>query len=390
MAMSNEEKKITAATPPVTRHVDTPNLATYNIPNPSQYSVGIKPANGNTSQPDDRAKYTFTEDQLWDKNGKPKDTSDFYNYTPGPDQDPERPQDAGFQQPGDNRTFRQRFIDENKSPILTEEEERKQNRRRRLKTIIAAIGDGVGAIGSMVNGAKGMLPTQYTSKSLTEKLQERWKEIDREREAKIREWRAQLARAEQLDQNANYRDALAKARDEAARIKAEEAKNRNTNRDSRTQMQNNKDQAAIDLNEKRGNLVDAQTTTERGKPAVQQSQIERNRNTGKAALISANKKGTGKGGTSKNSKGEFEVYDKDGNLVGTYKTKAAADQKARQLGTYVEKTVEKEDDKTDRKHRTTTTRTTGGYAGKPAPKPAPKPTQQKSKPASGKKNRLGL
>lgn len=193
---------------------------------------------------------------------------------------------------------------------LTPEQEMEMAKRRKRQSVASAIGDGLSALANLYF-TKQYAPNVQGQGKLSEKNQARWDKWDAEIKANKKSYADAMRKAEQAERELQLkktnadRDFDLKERKQAA---YEARQNALAEQDSakKKYWQAKADAlergASLDEALKEANIAlkQAQTKTEEGKPAVQQSQIEKNKKQGDAALMnaSANQTRAAKSGSS--------------------------------------------------------------------------------------------
>lgn len=259
-----------------------------------------------------------------------------------------------------------------KEPTKEElEKERKKEKRERL---FAAIGDGISALSNLFFTTQ-YAPNMYDPNKETnsEKVENYWTNLRKEREANRRRYVDGYIKAEQADdlyaikqQNADVaaewkkadterKNAIAKAQGEVLAARAA------------------KDQSAADLAAKKLEYLMAGWPEEQAKKQAEidllkakKKQADAQTNNANASADEHRRRGTaswvgGKSGVSKYG-GEYIAYDKDGN-VRHFKQKGAAEQFAREQGTWL--TDYSNSTSTKYGITTTTRRPHGGHSVRP-------------------------
>lgn len=276
-----------------------------------------------------------------------------------------------------------------KQPTKEElEKERKKEKRERL---FAAIGDGISALSNLFFTTQ-YAPNMYDPNKETnsEKVENYWTNLRKEREANRRRYVDGYIKAKQADdlhaiqqQNADVaaewkkadterKNAIAKAQGEVLAARA--AKDQSAADLAAKKLEylmagwpeeQAKKQAEIDLLKAKKKQADAQTNNAN-------ASADEHRRRGTASWVSGKSGGSGgkKGGVSK-SGGEYIAYDKDGN-VRHFKQKGAAEQFAREQGTW--QTDYSNSTSTKYGITTTTRRPNGGHSVRP--KVPAKPTKK--------------
>lgn len=259
------------------------------------------------------------------------------------------------------------------NPQPTQEELEKRRKKEKREKLFASIGDGLNALSSIVNlyyTTKGA-PDMYKPKeSLSDKEHDRWERLHKEFDAKGKEYAAGMERARRLDDEAandrkKWKLYFAKekaARDaQAAALKRQTAKDAADKQYKADMVQLGKDK--LEVTKKHNRNME--------KIAAQNAQSNR---------IRAYKSGSGRGGSGDK---EFVAYTKDGKAL-YFKNAKAAEQRARQEGTWKEETATIKNMKSDG-FTTTTTVSEKQYGGR-----SEKPLTEKEKEQAKKSRHAGL
>jgi hypothetical protein len=126
-----------------------------------------------------------------------------------------------------------------------EAEEKRQQRNLRL----ARIGDALSAFHTAYSNARGVKPMVNPGESLTGKMRERYERLNKEREARDREYNTIMLRAKQLDEQNKLSWKALKDKEEAR--KAAEARAELMRQDKLAQQQSAAQQKAEELAERR-------------------------------------------------------------------------------------------------------------------------------------------
>lgn len=258
---------------------------------------------------------------------------------------------------------------------LSPEQREKMSKRRKRETMWSAIGDGLSALANLYF-TNQYAPNVKEQGQLSKKNQERWEKWDADMKERDKDYATAIQKAEQAEQELLLKkraqdNADRKADAQIYRWKAQSAVDEakkayyNTLADAKEAgIENDKALALAKEAETQARtaLLKAQKKTEEGKPAVQQSEINKNNAQAKAAMINANanqtranKTGRSSGGGNvgrygKSGNGKYYAYDENDNIHWFQAEKAAEDY-AIEHHTYVE-------------DFTTTTTTQGGVIPK--------------------------
>lgn len=275
----------------------------------------------------------------------------------------------------------------------TAEELEAQRKKEKRQKIFAALGDGISALANLYFTTQGA-PNMYNpANSQQDVVKDRWDKIKQERDQNMKEYTEALMKAQALDDENADNERKWQRLLKIDKVNADKAKAEQERKDAIAEAQRLKYEAAANKDDKLATLYQQKSEAiAAGLPYVAtklQAEIDKL----KASAGKDNRQGTsswvsGKGGKSgSSSSNEFTAYDKDGN-VHSFKTAKAAEQFARQNGTWkVDTTTSTSSVQQGRRFKViTTTKANGGHSVKPPvkPKPAAKP-----KPAGGKKKSTG-
>ena len=125
----------------------------------------------------------------------------------------------------------QEFIAQNPEGVESPEEKQKRLKRERTNKTIAGISDMLSALSNMYFATKGAPSSFDPRNGMTAKMVERYDQLDKEREAREREYKSGLERARQLDlqyslswQNLKNQEARWRQQEEERKQKEKEAK----------------------------------------------------------------------------------------------------------------------------------------------------------------------
>ena len=174
----------------------------------------------------------------------------------------------------------------------TPEQRIKREKQERTNKIIAGVGDMISAIANMYYTTKGA-PSSYDPKEgMTPKMQARYDQLQKEREAREKDYLSGLQRARQLDQQYNL--SWQQLKEQRERWKAQDEERRQRLAEEKAYKD--------ELLEIKRKEAEERTTANRNREAIQR---ERNNKTG----------GRGKGGSSTGKDKVVEKFDKNGNLL---------------------------------------------------------------------------
>ena len=268
------------------------------------------------------------------------------------------------------------------------DDEEAEKKRMYRNNIIASIGDGISAIARIASANRyAPTPDTKTATPLSDAYNKRYNDyIARRDKARAAYQNAML--------NLNNRDYTAR---KALMDLAQKDKNLQSLINRRNEQNENdrtKANAYVKTQETQQGLNEARKVTEEGKPAVQKSQIELNQKRGNAAtttaaaaVIRANRAGSGKGsggkGGGKGSSPKYPVFNKDGDVVNHVYTRDEAVSETERIGGTYPKTETSGtvvDGTTGQVKRVKNTRVySAGRQVRQQHKPQPKPTEHKKK-----------
>ena len=268
------------------------------------------------------------------------------------------------------------------------DDEEAEKKRMYRNNLIASIGDGISAIARIASANRyAPTPDTKTATPLSDAYNKRYNDyIARRDKARAAYQNAML--------NLNNRDYTAR---KALMDLAQKDKNLQSLINRRNEQNENdrtKANAYVKTQETQQGLNEARKVTEEGKPAVQKSQIELNQKRGNAstttaaaAVIRANKAGSGKGsggkGGGKGSSPKYPVFNKDGDVVNHVYTRDEAVSETERIGGTYPKTETSGtvvDGTTGQVKRVKNTRVySAGRQVRQQHKPQPKPTEHKKK-----------
>ena len=179
----------------------------------------------------------------------------------------------------------------------TPEQRMKREKQERTNKIIAGVGDMISAIANMYYTTKGA-PNSYDSKEgMTPKMQARYDQLQKEREAREKDYLSGLQRARQLDQQYNL--SWQQLKEQRERWKAQDEERR-----QRVAEQKARQEAELKLK------IQAEEEKKRHNQELENLQREKNNKPS----------GRSRGGNSRsrnNSGRTTSVYDKNGKLLKT-------------------------------------------------------------------------
>lgn len=278
-------------------------------------------------------------------------------------------------------------------PLGSAEEQARRRKREKRERLFSAIGDGISALSNLYYTTR-YAPNAYNGQNLQSKVVgDRWDKLNKERAANHKAWVDAAISMEQNDmlnrirqQNADanqaYKERESQRKADEAEVKknAQEIKNAKEQAytdwvKERAKGQGAMDEAKIEYYKTKIDCLNRgmslKEAESKAKIAELDSRTKLNNRRGTSSWVSGSKS-SGRG-VSKNSNGEFTAYysAEHGGGARTFKTKAAAEQFARQEGTW-------QDDyatSSTTKYGITTTRryAHGGHSVKP----------KKSSPANG-------
>jgi len=220
------------------------------------------------------------------------------------------------------------FLKMNPEAPETPEQRLQREKRERTNKIIAGVGDMISALSNMYFTTKGA-PNAYDPKnSLSGKMQERYDQLNREREIRDKDYRSGLMRAQQLDDQQNLswenlkrqyardvsNERLRQQKEAEAKAKAEEA----AKKEAAKQEANVKAKEAEDKGDLYGSeywkaIASGLPHDLADRTATAAANILSKKQHQKGAKVSGRSSNTGKVTTR-------ETYDADGNLIGSTKT----------------------------------------------------------------------
>ena len=274
----------------------------------------------------------------------------------------------------------------------TAEELEAQRKKEKRQKIFAALGDGISALANLYFTTQGA-PNMYNpANSQQDVVKDRWDKIKQERDQHMKEYTEALMKAQALDDENADNERKWQRLIQIDKVNADKAKAEKERKDAIAEAQRLKYEAAANKDDAMTAFYQAKEDAlikglpldlalKKAKKAKEDAIAEKNRRQGTSSWVSGKGGKSGGGGNSSSSSKEFTAYDKDGN-VHSFKTAKAAEQFARQNGTWKADTVTSTSSVQQgrRTKVTTTTRVNGGHSVKPPvkPKPAAKP-----KPAGG-------
>lgn len=282
----------------------------------------------------------------------------------------------------------------------TAEELEAQRKKEKRQKIFAALGDGISALANLYFTTQGA-PNMYNpANSQQDVVNDRWDKIKKERDQHMKEYTEALMKAQALDDENADNERKWQRLLQIDKANTDKAKAEQERKDAIAEAQRLKYEAATNKDDKLATLYQQKSDAiAAGLPYVA-TKLQAEINKLKASAGKDNRQGTsswvsgkggksGGGGSSSSSSKEFTAYDKNGN-VHSFKTAKAAEQFARQNGTWKADTVTSTSS-VQQGRRTkviTTTMVNGGHSVKPPvkPKPAAKP---KHAGGGGKKKSTG-
>lgn len=292
------------------------------------------------------------------------------------------------------------------TPEEIEEEKRREARQKRF----ASIGDGISALANMYFTSKGA-PSMYDGRnSQTERVSNRWDKLRQEREAQKNEYmnaaiRAQAMDEEYADKERNWQRQLGIDKINADKI-AEDQRRKDKIAEAQQQKYEAEKQKNVELanlyaekadavaigNDHLADKIQAQINLLKAQKSKQDAEADRAHRQGTAAWVSGRGGGSSGGRRGVAKKGnEYQAWDENGNEM-RFNSAKAAEQYARQHGTWVEPTYETTSTSATPDVRapggvrrvTTKTQHRGkGYAARPKPKPAPQKPKTPAKKKTG-------
>lgn len=283
------------------------------------------------------------------------------------------------------------------TPEEIEEEKRREARQKRF----ASISDGISALANMYFTSKGA-PSMYDGRNTqTAQVASRWDKLRQEREAQKKEYMNAAIRAQAMDEEYDDKERSWQRQLGIDKINADKIAEEQRRKDKIAEAQQQKYEAEKQKNVELANLyaekaeavsigndyladkIQAQINLLKAQKSKQDAEADRAHRQGTAAWVSG--RGGGGGGRRGVAKkgNEYQAWDENGNER-RFNSAKAAEQYARQHGTWVEPTYETTSTSTTPDVRapggvrrvTTKTQHRGkGYAGRPKPKaPARKRT----------------
>ena len=278
----------------------------------------------------------------------------------------------------------------------TAEELEAQRKKEKRQKIFAALGDGISALANLYFTTQGA-PNMYNpANSQQDVVKDRWDKIKQERDQHMKEYTEALMKAQALDDENADNERKWQRLLQIDKVNADKAKAEQERKDAIAEAQRLKYEAAANKDDKLATLYQQKSEAiAAGLPYVAtklQAEIDKlkasagkDNRQGTSSWVSGKGGKSGGGGSSSSSSKEFTAYDKDGN-VHSFKTAKAAEQFARQNGTWKPDTVTSTSSVQQgrRTKVTTTTRVNGGHSVKPPAKSKP---AAKPKPAGGGKKK---
>lgn len=291
------------------------------------------------------------------------------------------------------------------TPEEIEEEKRREARQKRF----ASIGDGISALANMYFTSKGA-PSMYDGRnSQTERVSNRWDKLRQEREAQKKEYMNAAIRAQAMDEEYADKERSWQRQLGIDKINADKIAEDQRRKDKIAEAQQQKYEAEKQKNVELANLyaekadavaigndylaekIQAQINLLKAQKSKQDAEADRAHRQGTAAWVSG--RGGGGGGRRGVAKkgNEYQAWDENGKEM-RFNSAKAAEQYARQHGTWVEPTYETTSTSTTPDVRapggvrrvTTKTQHRGkGYAARPKPKPAPQKPKAPAKKKTG-------
>lgn len=289
------------------------------------------------------------------------------------------------------------------TPEEIEEEKRREARQKRF----ASIGDGISALANMYFTSKGA-PSMYDGRnSQTERVSNRWDKLRQEREAQKKEYMNAAIRAQAMDEEYADKERSWQRQLGIDKINADKIAEEQRRKDKIAEAQQQKYEAEKQKNDELANLyaekadavaigndhlaekIQAQINLLKAQKNKQDAESDRAHRQGTAAWVSG-RGGGGRRGVAKKGN-EYQAWDENGNEM-RFNSAKAAEQYARQHGTWVEPTYETTSTSTTPDVRapggvrrvTTKTQHRGkGYAARPKPKPAPQKPKTPAKKKTG-------
>ena len=292
------------------------------------------------------------------------------------------------------------------TPEEIEEEKRREARQKRF----ASIDDGISALANMYFTSKGA-PSMYDGRnSQTERVSNRWDKLRQEREAQKNEYMNAAIRAQAMDEEYADKERSWQRQLGIDKINADKIAEDQRRKDKIAEAQQQKYEAEKQKNVELANLyaekadavaigndhladkIQAQINLLKAQKSKQDAEADRAHRQGTAAWVSGRGGGSSGGRRGVAKKGnEYQAWDENGNEM-RFNSAKAAEQYARQHGTWVEPTYETTSTSTTPDVRapggvrrvTTKTQHRGkGYAARPKPKPAPQKPKAPAKKKTG-------
>lgn len=225
----------------------------------------------------------------------------------------------------------QEMDDYMKSGGMTPAEREKEEKRRKRARLWGAIGDGVSSLANLYFSTKGAYNMYKPGNSISERMQERWDKLDKERKANWQNYLNMQMQIEngkradrRLDDLAAYRAEENERKREQDKHNAELTRERIAGQKADNDYKAARAKREQAIADAQGDLMQAQLELQQAKTASQKAAAQARLKTAEAAMIRATKSGSG---GSKGSGGEYygTLMDSDGNIV-EYKTKADYDE----------------------------------------------------------------
>lgn len=279
----------------------------------------------------------------------------------------------------------------------TAEELEKQRKKEKRQKIFAALGDGISALANLYFTTKGA-PNMYNpNNSQQDVVKDRWDKLKQERDQHLKEYTEGLMKAQALDDENDDNERKWQRLLKIDKANADKAKADQERKDALADAQRGKYEAAARKDDAMTAYYKAKEDAlneglpidlalKKAQKAKEDAIADKNRRQGTSSWVSG--KG-GKGGGSGSGSKEFVAYDEKGNEQ-RFKTAKAAEQYARQHGTWkVDTSTSTSSVQQGRRTKvTTTTKANGGHAVKP-PTPKPKPAAKKPSVQARKKSTGG-
>lgn len=282
----------------------------------------------------------------------------------------------------------------------TAEELEKQRKKEKRQKVFAAISDGISALSNLFFTTRGA-PNMYNpANSEQDVVKDRWDKLKQERDQHMKEYTDGLMKAQALDDENDNNERKWQRLLRIDKANADKAKAEQERKDALAEAQRGKYEAAAHKDEAMTAYYQAKEDAlneglpldlalKKAKKAKEDAIADKNRRQGTSSWVSGKGGKGGSGGSGSGSK-EFVAYDEKGNEQ-RFKTAKAAEQYARQHGTWkVDTSTSTSSVQQGRRTKvTTTTKANGGHAIKPpTPKPAAKPAP-KPRGGGGKKKSTG-